>query len=267
VHRAAAGDQQAPAGPAAIEQREAEQPGDSRGRDRDATAAGERGRPEPPEAPRGVAKSLAHGHINPTGRRRAPQAVTAPTCNRSFRQEVRRAPRRRLRKDGHLAGGPNRRRGDRKEDVEKATRRGNYESGSDYVLEYGELRFSFNEQDFAQRVEQAAVKLDFVDQGLEAEEIQDLLDLAVNGEILEPSSALIVEHWTELVGPANRSLVHWIRRLVFRGAWLDQRVKEGELDVVFEPDTHTFGYVQPERDSEPIELSREPSWARLAYRS
>ena len=153
--------------------------------------------------------------------------------------------------------------------MEKATRRGNYESGSDYVLEYGELRFSFNEQDFSQRVEQAAVKLDFVDQGLSREELQDLLDLAVNGEILEPSSALgehIVENWTELVGPANRSLVHWIRRLVFRGAWLDQRVKEGELDVVFEPDTSTFGYVQPDRDSEPIELSREPSWARLAYR-
>jgi hypothetical protein len=67
-------------------------------------------------------------------------------------------------------------------------------------------------------------------------------------------------------GPANRSLVHWIRRLVFRGAWLDQRVKEGELDVVFDPDTHTFGYVQPDRDAEPIELSREPSWAGLAYR-
>ena len=154
--------------------------------------------------------------------------------------------------------------------MEKATRRGNYESGSDYVLEYGELRFSFNEQDFAQRVEQAAVKLDFVDPGLAAEEIQDILDLAGNAEILEHTSALgepIVEHWTELVGPANRSLVHWIRRLVFRGAWLDQRVKEGELDVVFESDTHTFGYVQPDRDSEPIELSREPSWARLAYRS
>jgi hypothetical protein len=153
--------------------------------------------------------------------------------------------------------------------VEKATRRGNYESGSDYVLEYGELRFSFNEQDFGQRVEQAAVKLDFVNQGLSREELQDLLDLAVNGEILEPTSSLgehIVDNWTELVGPANRSLVHWIRRLVFRGAWLDQRVKEGELDVVFEPDTSTFGYVQPDRDSEPIELSREPSWARLAYR-
>ena len=48
----------------------------------------------------------------------------------------------------------------------KTTRRGNYESGSDYVLEYGELRFAFNEEDFGQRVEQAAVKLGFVDQGL-----------------------------------------------------------------------------------------------------
>jgi hypothetical protein len=153
--------------------------------------------------------------------------------------------------------------------VERATRRGNYESGSDYVLEYGELRFSFNEGDFSQRVEQAAVKLDFVDQGLEGDELHDLLELAVNGEIREPTSPLgehINEHWTELVGPANRSLVHWIRRLVFRGAWLDQRVKEGELDVVFDDDTHTFGYVQPDRDAEPIELSREPSWAGLAYR-
>ena len=42
-----------------------------------------------------------------------------------------------------------------------ATRR-NYESGADYVLEYGELRFTFNERDFTERVEQAAVKLGFV---------------------------------------------------------------------------------------------------------
>ena len=153
--------------------------------------------------------------------------------------------------------------------MEKATRRGNYESGSDYVLEYGELRFSFNEEDFAQRVEQAAVKLDFVDHGLASDELHDLLELAVNGEIADPFSTLgehINENWTELVGPSNKRLVHWLRRLVFRGAWLDQRVKEGELDVVFDDDTHTFGYVQAERDAEPIELSREPSWARLAYR-
>ena len=153
--------------------------------------------------------------------------------------------------------------------MEKATRRGNYESGSDYVLEYGELRFAFNEQDFAQRVEQAAVKLDFVRQGLDEHELDDLLELAVNGEIREPTSTLgehINEHWTELVGPANKSLVHWLRRLVFRGAWLDQRVMEGELEVVFDEINHSFGYAQPDRNFELIELSPEPSWRRVAYR-
>ena len=153
--------------------------------------------------------------------------------------------------------------------MERATRRGNYESGSDYVLEYGELRFSFNEADFSQRVEQAAVKLHFTGPGLRHEELQDLVELAVNGEIREAASELgehVNENWSELVAGSQRSLVHWIRRLVFRGAWLDQRVKEGELDVVFDDRTSTFGYVQPDRDGEPIELSREPSWRGHAYR-
>jgi hypothetical protein len=152
--------------------------------------------------------------------------------------------------------------------VDETARRGNYESGADYVLEYGELRFSFNERDFAQRVEQAAVKLDFVRQGLDEHELEDLLELAVNGEIREPCSPLgghVNENWDELVGPSNKSLVHWLRRLVFRGAWLDQRVKEGELDIVFDESTQTFGYVQPDRDSELIELSAEPSWGTVAY--
>ena len=61
--------------------------------------------------------------------------------------------------------------------------------------------------------------------------------------------------------------MHWLRRLVFRGAWLDQRVKEGELDIYFHEDTHSFGYVQPDRDSELIELSPEPSWKPVAYRA
>ena len=72
------------------------------------------------------------------------------------------------------------------------------------------------------------------------------------------------ENWEDLVGPSSKSLVHWLRRLVFRGAWLDQRVKEGELDIVFDESSQTFGYVQPDRDSELIELSAEPSWSALA---
>src|SRR4051812_390271 len=147
-------------------------------------------------------------------------------------------------------------------------RRGNYDSGQDYVLEYGELRFTFNENDFSERVEQAARKLGFVGGELDPTELEDLVNLTVNGEVQDPASALgehVNDCWPELVGPAERSLVHWLRRLVFRSAWLDQRVKEGELDVVFDDMTQSFGYVQPERDHEPIELSPEPNWGRVAY--
>jgi hypothetical protein len=150
----------------------------------------------------------------------------------------------------------------------ESQRRGNYDSGQDFVLEYGELRFTFNEDDFAERCEQAGIKVGFLAGPLEYPEIEDLVNLVVNGEVADPAS-LLGEHvndcWPELVGPAERSLVHWLRRLVFRSAWLDQRVKEGELDVVFDEVTHSFGYVQPERDREPIELSPEPNWARVAY--
>ena len=150
------------------------------------------------------------------------------------------------------------------------TRRGNYESGSDYVLEYGELRFTFNERDFGERVEQAAIKLDFVSGRLDDDEREDLVNLTVNGEIGDHPHSRLGEHinscWTRLVGTSERSLVHWLRRLVFRGAWLDQRVIEGELEVVFDEDTHSFGYAQPDRDYEVIELSPEPSWAEVSYR-
>jgi len=151
----------------------------------------------------------------------------------------------------------------------KSTRRGNYESGSDYVLEYGELRFTFNERDFTERVEQAAVKLGFVDGQLDDSEREDLVNLAVNGHVENPSSRLgdhVNTSWRELDGPSERSLVHWLRRLVFRGAWLDQRVKEAELEIIFDEQSQTFGYAQPDRNYELIELSPEPSWRRVAYR-
>jgi hypothetical protein len=149
-----------------------------------------------------------------------------------------------------------------------STRRGNYDSGQDYVLEYGELRFTFNERDFSERVEQAALKLGFVASRLEGVELEDLVNLTVNGEVADPASALgehVNDCWPELVGPAERSLVHWLRRLVFRSAWLDQRVKEGELDVAYDVRSQTFTYVQPDRGGQPVELAPEPSWGRVAY--
>jgi hypothetical protein len=147
-------------------------------------------------------------------------------------------------------------------------KRGNYSSGDDFVLEYGELRFTFNERDFRERCEQAARKLGFHHAGVEEDEAEDLINLVVNGEVTDPASGLgehVNDCWSELVGPSERSLVHWLRRLIFRGAWLDQRVKEGELDVAFNTEMTGFVYVQPDRDREPIELAPEPSWNRVAY--
>jgi hypothetical protein len=149
------------------------------------------------------------------------------------------------------------------------TRRGNYESGADFVLEYGDLRFTFSERDFAERVEQAAGTLGFVCGPLDEAEREDLVDLTVNGALDVPHSTL-GEHvrrcWPELSRPREGSLVHWLRRLVFRGAWLDQRVKEGELAVVFDPATLSYGYAQPGRGHELVQLAPPPSWARVAYR-
>jgi len=146
--------------------------------------------------------------------------------------------------------------------------RGNYDSGEDFVLEYGELRFTFNERDFSERCQQAAHRLGFVSGRLGETELEDLVNLAVNGEIQQPASDLgehVNDCWPELVGPADRSLVHWLRRLVFRSAWLDQRVMEGELDVRYDEKLRSFTYVQPDRGDEPVELAPEPSWGRVAY--
>ena len=113
------------------------------------------------------------------------------------------------------------------------------------------------------------MKLGFVDGPIEDPEREDLVNLAVNGEVAEPTSDLgehIRARWTDLNGPSERSLVHWLRRLVFRGAWLDQRVMEGELEIVFDEARNNFGYAQPERDFELIELSPEPSWEKVAYK-
>ena len=79
------------------------------------------------------------------------------------------------------------------------------------------FRFTFNELDFRERCEQAALRLGFIGDRLDEPELEDLVNLAVNGEILDPASALgdhVNDCWPAIVGPAERSLVHWLRRLV-----------------------------------------------------
>lgn len=146
----------------------------------------------------------------------------------------------------------------------------NYSSGEDYVIEFLRYRFAFNSFDFEERVTASAVKLGLVeDNDLDDDETADLVELTADGRIEEPRSSLgryLVRHW-EVVSLRNgESLVYWLRKLVFRGAWLDQHVKEGLLDVNWDEAAADFGYRDPRGDRPLLELAPVPSWHELQFR-
>jgi hypothetical protein len=146
----------------------------------------------------------------------------------------------------------------------------NYASGDDYVLEFLGYRFAFASGDFRERVMAAAVKLALVaDNDLDEDETLDLVELAADGRIAEPRSSLghyVVRHWERVSLNDGESLVYWLRKLVFRGAYLDHRVKEGMLEVSFDEATGDFGYAEPEGGRALLELAPTPSWRSLQFR-
>jgi len=146
----------------------------------------------------------------------------------------------------------------------------NYSSGDDIVVEFLRLRFSFNASDFAQRVCAAAFKLGLVDDNeLDEEETEDLVELTADGIIDEPRSELgryLVRHWERLSLVEGESLVYWLRKLVFRGAWLDHRVKDGRLEVTWDDGSSEFAYLEPGGERALLELAPTPSWHELQFR-
>jgi hypothetical protein len=146
----------------------------------------------------------------------------------------------------------------------------NYTSGDDYVVEFLGFRFGFNASDFEQRVTAAAVRLGLVaGNELDVDETADLVELAADGRIEEPRSSLgryVVRHWERVSLVGGESLVYWLRKLVFRGAWLDHRVKEGLLEVAWDDESADFGYRDPRGDRALLELAPIPSWHDLQYR-
>jgi hypothetical protein len=146
----------------------------------------------------------------------------------------------------------------------------NYVSGEDFVVEFLGYRFSFNSVDFEQRVNGAAVKLGLVEPGeLEEEETADLVELTAHGRIGEPQSALgayLVRNWEQVSLLGNESLVYWLRKLIFRGAWLDHRVKENLLEVAWDENQSDFGYRDPRGGRALLELAPVPSWHELQYK-
>jgi hypothetical protein len=147
---------------------------------------------------------------------------------------------------------------------------GNYHSGDDYVVEFLGYRFSFNSVDFEERVTAAAVRLGLVsDPELDADETADLVELVERDAIETPRSPLgeyLVRHWNELALVRGESLVYWLKKLVFRGAWLDHRVKEGLLEVDWDDERQDFTFADTNGGRALLELLPTPSWHELQYR-
>ena len=146
----------------------------------------------------------------------------------------------------------------------------NYTSGDDYVVEFLGYRFSFNACDFEQRVTAAAVKLGLVEVNeLDDEEASDLVALAAQGMIDGPQSRLgryLARNWERVSLVEGESLVYWLRKLIFRGAWLDHQVKRGALEVVWDESEAEFAYQHPGGGRPLLELAPVPSWHELQYR-
>jgi hypothetical protein len=146
----------------------------------------------------------------------------------------------------------------------------NYRSGDDYVVEFLGYRFSFSSVDFEQRVTAAAVKLGLVSgPELDEDETADLVELVERDGIESPRSPLgeyVVRCWDALALVDGESLVYWLKKLVFRGAWLDHRVKEGLLEVGWDDDREEFTYADTNGGRALLELLPTPSWHELQYR-
>jgi hypothetical protein len=147
----------------------------------------------------------------------------------------------------------------------------NYSSGNDYIVEFLGYRFSFSGADFEGRVTAAAVKLGVVETPeLDDDETADLVALAAQGVIDEPFSRLgryLVRNWERVSLVEGESLVYWLRKLIFRGAWLDHQVKRGALEVVWDEGDAEFAYQHPGGGGRPLlELAPVPSWHELQFK-
>ena len=150
-----------------------------------------------------------------------------------------------------------------------------YRSGDDYVVEFLGYSFAFAASDFEERVTAAAVRLGLIGSNdLDEEETADLVELAADGRIADarvadprsPLGAYLVRHWERVALVDGESLVYWLRKLVFRSAYLDHRVKEGLLDVSWDESSGEFAYAEPEGGRSLLELAPTPSWHAVQYR-
>jgi hypothetical protein len=147
----------------------------------------------------------------------------------------------------------------------------NYRSGGDIDLEFVGHRFGFSADDFAERVAAAAIRLELVDPGdLDDDESADLMELAMAGSFSSPPRSplgrYLQRRWDDVATLHGESLVYWLRKLVFRSAWLDHRVKLGLLDVRYDERAGDFRYGRAGSERPLVEVAGYPSWRAVGFR-
>jgi hypothetical protein len=142
-----------------------------------------------------------------------------------------------------------------------------YRSGNDFVVEVEGARLRFSARDFGERVGAAAVRLGVLTRAaLGPEEVEDLVALAAHGRVARPASGLAahLERNREALLEGG-TLAHWLRRLVVRGAWIDQQVADGRIRPVWD-EVHGFRYRTASQDEPTAEEPALPDWSAIAYR-
>lgn len=142
-----------------------------------------------------------------------------------------------------------------------------YSSGHDFAIEVEGVRFCFNADDFAARTGSAAARL-----GLVAREhltpglLADLVALTAHGRIIRPRTGFAdhVAGHPSLAAGGPGGAVHWLRRMVFRGAWIDQQVRDGVLSPEWD-DAVGFRFRSVATGDWAAEEPRPPDWRSLAY--
>jgi hypothetical protein len=143
-----------------------------------------------------------------------------------------------------------------------------YRSGSDVLLAIGAVRFEFNRDDFSRRVVAAAARLGLVDMATVGDgDRADLTAIAIGGH-RHGADGELARHLRQidhLLRHDGRGLTHWLRRLVLRGAWIDQLVNEGHLDPVFVPG-RGFAYRAPGTGAPTADDAGAPDWSAHVFR-
>lgn len=134
-----------------------------------------------------------------------------------------------------------------------------FHSGDDVVLAFLGCTYSFARADFEQRVLSAAVELELAEHPLSRSVRADLVTAAIEGELPDPHSR-VGEQLVDLCERDGEDPIYWLRKLVFRSAWLDHRIKHGLVDVQFDDAAGAFR-IEPGRY--PLPGGGNPSFATL----